>query len=210
MSAELVVIDERLRDAKFVAEQLALRYTVLVLDENQDGLGQILNFIHQRSMSSNAVGFSALHILSHGNTGEIQLGATLLDSSALVQHQAAFLDLAKMLAPGADLMVYGCDVARGATGQAFVTQLARLSGLDVAASTGLTGSTPAAGGATAADWVLETSVGNLEATALQLTLSENLALNNLPSGSVTISGNPTQGNRYQRQISLRIRTAWAR
>ena len=191
MNTELVVIDSRLHDAEFLADQIAQGYTVLLLDQARDGLQQILDFMLQQAGAGGAGSFSALHLVSHGSAGEVQLGSTLLDAAALEQHQAALVELAKLLAPGADLMVYGCDVAQGADGQAFVTQLARLSGLDVAASTNLTGNAAAAGSLETADWVLETSIGHLETTALQLDLSETLAVN--VAGAVTIGGTVTQG-----------------
>ena len=192
MSSELVVIDSRLRDSDYVTSQLSQGYTVLLLNDSQDGLTQIVDFLQQQANSGSTTGFSALHIVSHGAAGEIQLGSTVLNSAALEQHQGDLVEMAKLLAVGADVMVYGCNVAQGSDGQAFVTQLAKLSGLDIAASTGLTGSVAVQGELEAANWVLETSVGNLQATALQLNLSENLA-NNAATGAVTIGGVATQG-----------------
>ena len=57
----------------------------------------------------------------------------------------------------ADILLYGCNVAAGAAGQAFVTQLHQLTGADIAASTDLTG-TAALGG----DWQLEYTQGQIE------------------------------------------------
>ena len=192
MSFELVAIDSRLKDSNYVKSQLSQGYTVLLLNETQDGLTQIVDFLLQQANSGLTASFSALHIVSHGATGEIQLGSTVLNSATLEQHQGDLVEMAKLLAVGADLMVYGCNVAQGTDGQAFVTQLAKLSGLDIAASTGLTGSMAVQGELESANWVLETSVGNLQATALQLNLSENLA-NNAATGTVEIKGTATQG-----------------
>jgi hypothetical protein len=65
------------------------------------------------------------------------------------------------LGRGADLLLYGCDVAADVMGQGFVQQLAALTGADVAASTNRTGS-----GALGGDWTLEYQTGAIEAAAL--------------------------------------------
>ena len=54
------------------------------------------------------------------------------------------------LAAGADLLLYGCDVAADALGQQMTGTLAALTGADVAASTDLTGAASRGG-----NWVLE-------------------------------------------------------
>ena len=67
------------------------------------------------------------------------------------------------LSPHADILIYGCDVAAGAKGQAFVASLAAATGADIAASTNTTGA-PSHGG----DWVLETVSGPIETVRLTL------------------------------------------
>ena len=62
------------------------------------------------------------------------------------------------LAPGADILVYGCDFAEGATGDAAAHLLSQLTGAAVAASTNLTG-----GAAKGGDFVLEDHVGAIDA-----------------------------------------------
>ena len=42
--------------------------------------------------------------------------------------------------PGADLLLFGCNVAETEAGKDFVEQLGRITGVDVAASNDLTGS----------------------------------------------------------------------
>ena len=60
-----------------------------------------------------------------------------------------------------DILIYGCDVAKGTIGQAFIEQLAAATGKDVAASTSDTGAAALGG-----DWVLEAQTGTIEAQAL--------------------------------------------
>lgn len=49
MSSELVAIDSRLKDSDYVKSQLSHGYTVLLLNETQDGLTQIVDFLHQQA-----------------------------------------------------------------------------------------------------------------------------------------------------------------
>src|SRR5262249_40537568 len=56
-----------------------------------------------------------------------------------------------------DILIYGCDVAEGASGRKFVDTLSKLTGADVAASTNVTGATSLGG-----DWNLEYAAGPIE------------------------------------------------
>ncbi len=52
--------------------------------------------------------------------------AAFLDSAHLAEEAKTLAQIHSLLAPGADLLLYGCDVAQGAQGSAFVTQLASI------------------------------------------------------------------------------------
>lgn len=125
---------------------------VVVLDPSRDGLGQISEVLAQRS------GLAAVHILSHGSAGALQLGSTVLDQADLSAHASTLAGWAGAFSEGGDILLYGCDVADGQWGTAFVGRLAALTGADVAASTDATGATALGG-----DWKLEFRTGSLEA-----------------------------------------------
>ncbi|MCW3027325.1 MAG: outer rane adhesin like protein, partial [Solirubrobacterales bacterium] len=57
-------------------------------------------------------------------------------------------------APGADIEFWGCNVAQGSTGQAFVDTVHTLTGATVGASTDATGAAALGG-----NWVLEDTTG---------------------------------------------------
>ena len=59
----------------------------------------------------------------------------------------------------ADLLLYGCNVALGERGSAFVERLDSLTGAEIAASTNLTGSAARGG-----DWNLEVTTGKIKAS----------------------------------------------
>ncbi|MEB3265102.1 MAG: DUF4347 domain-containing protein, partial [Cyanobacteriota bacterium] len=99
-----------------------------------------------------------LHLISHATAGELRIGDTLITPQTLARQRDALRHLGRSLAPGADLLLYGCDLAAGEPGQRLIEGLARLTGADVAASTDRT----FAGGPGAPhNWELEASVGTI-------------------------------------------------
>jgi hypothetical protein len=132
---------------------------VVVIEAGEDGVSRI----SQALADQQHVG--AIHIISHGSEGAVQLGATTLDAQVLRQRAGELAQWGASLSDSADLLLYGCDVAAHAKGQAFMQDLAALTGADVAASTDLTG----AGG----NWLLERSTGQVDtAMAVSAPLAE--------------------------------------
>jgi hypothetical protein len=129
---EVVAIDtgvegwEALRDAAKPGAE------VILLDPTRDGLAQLVEALDERS------GISAIHVLSHGGEGQVQLGSLNLDAAAVESRAADLAALGGVLAADADLLLYGCRVA-GGPGEAFLGALAAATGADVAASTDDTG-----------------------------------------------------------------------
>jgi hypothetical protein len=132
---------------------------VVVIEAGEDGVSRI----SQALADQQHVG--AIHIISHGSEGAVQLGATTLDAQVLRQRAGELAQWGASLSDSADLLLYGCDVAAHAKGQAFMQDLAALTGADVAASTDVTG----AGG----NWLLERSTGQVDtAMAVSAPLAE--------------------------------------
>src|SRR6185369_15465136 len=94
---------------------------------------------------------------SHGSDGSITLGSTVLGSSNVASYAEALAQIGAALTPDGDIMLYGCDVAEGTTGQQFIAALAGFTGADVAASTDATGAAALGG-----DWTLEAATGPIE------------------------------------------------
>ena len=125
---------------------------VIVLDANRDGMAQIAAALSGRS------GISAIHILSHGQAGQITLGTTTLSISSITgAHADELATIKASLTGNADILIYGCDAGAGAVGQNFINALADATGADIAASTDKTGAAARGG-----DWVLEASTGRIE------------------------------------------------
>ena len=98
----------------------------------------------------------AVHLVSHGGAGELELAGVPVTLVDLLAANEAVTGWADAFADGADFLIYGCDVAAGQAGRAFVDTLALLTGTDVAASTDLTGAAGAGG-----DWRLEYARGTI-------------------------------------------------
>jgi len=73
------------------------------------------------------------------------------------------------LSANADILLYGCDIAQGPQGMALLTQIATLTGADIAASTNPTGAASRGG-----DWTLEAATGAIEAQTLALQSYDHL------------------------------------
>lgn len=67
--------------------------------------------------------FEAVHIISHGSPGSIQLGSSHLDYDSLSKNAGVLQQWKDYLSADADILLYGCDVAAGTQGKAFVKQL---------------------------------------------------------------------------------------
>ncbi|MFK7966563.1 MAG: LamG-like jellyroll fold domain-containing protein, partial [Burkholderiaceae bacterium] len=163
---ELVIVDAATPDRdKLVADLLASLgaedrdVEVLVLDADSNGIDQITDVLAQYR------DLDAVHLISHGHDGEIQLGNSALNFETLTNKLADVQSWAQAFGEDADLMIYGCDLAATQDGQSLVTSLSKLTGADVAASTDATGD-EALGG----DWELEYKTGEIE-TALALSKS---------------------------------------
>ena len=103
----------------------------------------------------------AVHLVSHGSEGELMLGGNRINAGNLGEHAGLFERLGKSLSADGDLLLYGCKVGRDGAGQAFIDQVAALSGADVNASTDDTGNASSGG-----NWNLEVATGPIEAAAL--------------------------------------------
>jgi predicted outer membrane repeat protein len=173
--AEIVVLDTSVADsasllADLLAQQRAGRpLEVLTLNAGDDGIARITELLAQRN------NISALHLLGHGADGLVLLGGSQLNSATLLARAGEVASWGRAFSADADFLIYGCDVAAGATGQQLVNDLATITGTDVAASTDATASSLRGG-----NWLLEDQTGQIEttlalSTAAQQSYSGSLA-----------------------------------
>ncbi|WP_029630673.1 DUF4347 domain-containing protein, partial [Zavarzinella formosa] len=160
VSHELVVIDSRVDNLQLLlgsvlnASQLK---DVVVLNPEEDGLDQLDAILKTRH------DLTAIHVISHGQDGGLLLGSSWIDSAEFEKRAAEVQGWRSSLAPGADILLYGCDVAEDSDGRAFVNLVAGLTGADVAASSNMTGNRSLGG-----DWNLEYATGPVTTTGIAL------------------------------------------
>lgn len=150
-ATSIVFVDSRVANYQDLINSLPPGSEVYVLDSTSDGLDQMATYLQGRT------GLDAIHIISHGSVGTLYLGSTVLNSDNLAQYQTQLTTIGQALTFAGDILLYGCDVGQGEVGQAFIAQLAAVTGADVAASTDLTGAVVLGG-----DWALEALTGNIE------------------------------------------------
>lgn len=150
--AEVVFVDPTVPNYQDLLGGMNPNSEVIILDGGQDGVEQMATALSGRT------DLNAIHLISHGDAGTLQLGTGTLNAENMSGKYAdALATIRQALSEQADILVYGCDFAEGDTGQAAVHLLAELTGADVQASTDLTGHLSLGG-----DWELEVSTGTIE------------------------------------------------
>ncbi|MES9914680.1 MAG: Ig-like domain-containing protein [Candidatus Thiodiazotropha sp. 4PDIV1] len=156
-SQELVIIDPTTPDYQSLVDDLISQngngrsFEIVLLDSAGNGIEQIDDILNAYQ------DLDAVHILSHGSDGGIQLGDAYLNLDSLSANASTIESWHDAFSEEGDLLIYGCDLAASEDGQSLVEALARLTGADVAASDDLTGHEDLGG-----DWDLEHAEGVIE------------------------------------------------
>ena len=156
--SEVFVIDSNTPDAERLLDDLQAqkdagrKIEVFWLDSQRDGIEQISDMLAKYS------GLEAVHIVSHGAAGEVQLGNSRLTLDSLSGYAGELAQWGHSLSSDADILFYGCDLAATESGRWLVDSISVLTGADVAASSDLTGNRRLGG-----DWLLEFASGPVAA-----------------------------------------------
>lgn len=167
----MIAIDQAVDHWQCLAEKAALLGDVVILNSQQDGVEQISNYLQERR-AQGADPITNFSLISHGRSGGIQLGKTWLNLNTIDAYSQTLAGWQESFSSGADLLLWGCDVADGLTGQALVNKLGLAMGTDVAASSNRTTNQWMGG-----DVTLEYSYGAIDNNAqnpIGLLLSSNL------------------------------------
>lgn len=151
----VTIIDPRVGDTAALMAALPADTMAFVLDAGEDGLAQIA------AVLAGLGEVDALHIIGHGSEGALKLGSGTIDAATLAARAADLAAIGSHLGPDGDILLYGCDVAAGTSGAAFIDLLGALTDADIAASTDLTGAAARGG-----NWTLEARTGLIETQAL--------------------------------------------
>ena len=125
---------------------------VFILDPGKDVIGQVSSALQANP------GAAVVRVISHGEPGSLMLAGQRLTRDTLQLRADEIAGWRRHLAPGADILLYGCSVAGTTEGRRFVDVIAALTVADVAASVNRTGAAPLGG-----DLVLEYATGPIEA-----------------------------------------------
>ncbi|MDY7019883.1 MAG: DUF4347 domain-containing protein, partial [Cyanobacteriota bacterium] len=149
---ELVIIDASIEQYYQLIQGIKPGLDWVVLNSQQDGIEQITRIL------ANTPNIKALHIVSHGSPGCLFLGNALLNQETLNNYAFQLKSwFSNPFILDNNLLIYGCNIASGESGQNFITKLHRLTKANIAASRTLTGNTALNG-----DWDLDFIIGKIK------------------------------------------------
>jgi hypothetical protein len=154
---EILFIDANVSDARSLIDGLSSDIEIVLLDDKTNVLNQITAILDGYQ------NFDAIHIISHGAEGELAFANGVLNNANVNDYASQLKRIGSALSESGDLLLYGCNVAKGDDGLAFINTLADLTGADVAASNDLTGSNSLGG-----DSSLEASNGFIDEALAKL------------------------------------------
>ena len=150
----LIFIDATVENYQDLALAIQDSLELFILNPAEDGIEQITIGLTQFAQKYGKV--SAIHLVSHGSPGHLQLGNSLLNLANLEQYQSHWQQWENSLAPDGEILLYGCQVA-AAVGQDFIQSWSQLTGVKMAASTTLIGGNIAGG-----NWELDFQTGKIK------------------------------------------------
>jgi hypothetical protein len=124
---------------------------IVILEKDRSGVEQITQALRNWS------NIKALHIVSHGSPGSLQLGSDILKGENLDSFSSLLQQWGKALTKTADILVYGCEVAAGEIGEKFIKRLNKIIGANIAASSHKIGNATLGG-----DWKLDKTIGSIQ------------------------------------------------
>ncbi|MBF0154678.1 MAG: DUF4347 domain-containing protein, partial [Magnetococcales bacterium] len=176
---EVAFIDGALPEAQTLAAMVRPGVEIELLDGAIGGLEQIAKWAATHD------GYDAIHLLSHGTTGTLELAHQTLTTGSFADDtiQAELAALGYALKAGGDLLLYGCSIGAD---DSFAAGLAAGTGADVAASIDATG--------LGSNWILENQTGPIQTDSpfdpdrladFDTTLAVGTLVNGGNSGTVT-------------------------
>jgi uncharacterized delta-60 repeat protein len=145
----LVLIDAGIDSPEILAAGVLPDTALEMIECDRDGIAQITEALHRHP------GTTSLHLVSHGAPGKVYVGNTELSLETLDRYANQLMSWSEWLTPDAELLIYGCEVAKGEEGRVFIARLSELTGASIAASAIKTGAAALEG-----DWNLEIKSGN--------------------------------------------------
>ncbi|MEM8642642.1 MAG: DUF4347 domain-containing protein [Cyanobacteria bacterium P01_G01_bin.54] len=149
-SMTLSIIDAHADNAQALLFGGAPGTIATIVQDSENGIAAVTETLNRIDTP-----LAGMSITAEGNEGNFWLGNTWITHETIQDYQAQLAEWSSAFTASADLLLYSCFTALGATGEALMASLATGTGLDVAASTNATGSANHSG-----DWLLESSTGS--------------------------------------------------
>jgi hypothetical protein len=109
--SQVAFVDQSISGWQALAGAISPEISLHLIRSDRDGLEQIANVL----AGYDAV--DAIHLFSHGAPGMLALGNAWITSDRLASYESAWSIFRSSLLPGADLLIYGCNVAEGDLGK---------------------------------------------------------------------------------------------
>ena len=148
---ELVIIDQAVRNKSAFYQQI--KPGVEIREVNSDGNG----LVQLKAILSDYQNLDVLHLVTHGSDGVMYIGSSQVTTDLLKQEIDTLATLDKAMRDGADVLLYGCELAKSQKGEDLLEMISGEANVDVAASDDNTGSSQLE-----ADWDLEIHRGEIE------------------------------------------------
>ncbi|MGB0561588.1 MAG: CHAT domain-containing protein [Spirulinaceae cyanobacterium] len=153
---QAVFIDRRADNPETLLYGAAAGTVSQIIERDENGVAVISE--HLSAIADSVGELESAAIIAEGNQGNFWLGNQWIRNENIADYAAQLQTWGKVLTANADILLYSCFTALGATGEALVASIADLTGADVAASVDATSSVNYGG-----DWSLESSTGAIEA-----------------------------------------------
>ncbi len=141
---EIAFIDPKIADFESLVSGLRADVEAIVLSEVEPAIPQIARNLSTRR------GLDAIHLIAHGQPGEVSFTAGALSFETINGETAALSEFGAALAADGALLIWACQSGAGESGAAFVDILAKRTGARVAAATGIVGAQTKGG-----TWILD-------------------------------------------------------
>lgn len=183
-SKSLLFIDSGVNNYEDIVAGVEEGVEVHVLAGDSDGIDQITTAIN--TAASTGV-IDAIHIVSDGSPGHIQLGNGSLSNKTIEGYESKLSEWKQALSPEACILVYASQVAADDRGKELIDSLGEITGATIAASEDDTGNVAAGG-----DWDLEYSTAQT-AASVALTPEARETYSDLLSAVITVTNTNDSG-----------------
>ncbi|EAW35711.1 DUF4347 domain-containing protein [Lyngbya sp. PCC 8106] len=134
---ELLFIDSAVQQPEYLTQHLTPEshpnLHSFIISQTTNFLAEVTQILTKYSQ------VNAIHFVFHGEDHNLRLGQINLTPKTLETYAPLLKQWHKVLTADADILLYGCNVAKTPKGQELVHQLSQLTRTNIAASTHLTG-----------------------------------------------------------------------